>query len=126
MLFYDQDCGICTRAVSVVRRLDKEERIDIAPIRSRTGDALLGDLPDQVRDGSWHLVFPDGRRASEGRGLPALMSAIPRLAPFAPLVRLVRSSVRDCAYRAFARRRHRISRLIGAPDCRVGRDRTSG
>jgi predicted DCC family thiol-disulfide oxidoreductase YuxK len=116
-LLYDADCGFCTRAATIVAsRLGRRSAIGLAPIRSVAGDALLGDLPEAVRDGSWHLVAADGRRWSAGAALGPLLRMIPALAWLAPLVEALPGPV-DAGYRLVARHRGLLSRLLGGERC---------
>lgn len=58
---------------------------------------MLAGLAPEEREGSWHLVLPDGRRASRGTGAVALAralgwrraAALLRLLPLEPLYALV-------------------------------------
>ena len=111
-VLYDADCGFCTWAARrIAERLAPPGAVVLEPIRSPAGDALLGDLPEALRDGSWHLVAADGRRWSAGTALGPLLRLLPRLRWAAPLV--------EAAYRLVARNRATLSRLLGAERCRV-------
>lgn len=79
LLFYDADCGVCTFFRNVVLRLDSHRRIVSIPIGSREADPYLGDLDDERRWASMHVVGPDGTRTSAGPALLELMRVLPLL-----------------------------------------------
>lgn len=117
VVLYDADCGFCTRAaLALVRR--SRGGLRAVPIRSAEGDALLGDLPDARRDGSWHLVTADGRRWSAGAAVAPALRRLPGLAWLAPLVEALPGPV-ERGYRLVARHRGLLSRLLGSRRCDV-------
>src|SRR6267143_1280851 len=79
LLFWDADCGVCTFFRNVVLRLDLRGRIVSIPIGSRESDPYLGDLDEDRRWGSMHVVSPDGTRSSAGPALLHLLAALPVL-----------------------------------------------
>src|SRR5437763_15804600 len=78
IVLYDADCGFCRWSLAQVLALDTERRLRPVPIASEEGDALLADLPRSEREASWHLVYPDGRRASAGAAAPDLFRLLKR------------------------------------------------
>ncbi|HZO49776.1 MAG TPA: DCC1-like thiol-disulfide oxidoreductase family protein [Gaiellaceae bacterium] len=108
MLLYDGDCRLCRLAARVVARLDRRQALGILPFQDLRAAPYLARVPEQERFSSWHLVFPDGRRATRGELGPllALIPATRRLVPLArrlPLERL---------YELVSRRRGRLARLL--------------
>ena len=115
-LFYDADCGFCSWAAARVVRHAPPGRLVAAPIRSAAGDVALGDISAAERDGSWHLVTADGRRWSAGAAVAPLLRELPVLGRLAPLAEAFPGPV-DAAYRFVARRRGRLSQLLGSSRC---------
>jgi predicted DCC family thiol-disulfide oxidoreductase YuxK len=76
-VIYDADCGFCRWSLARVLALDPEHRLRPVALGTAEADELLADLNPEARAASWHLVSPDGRRASAG-------------AAAAPLFRLLR------------------------------------
>lgn len=114
-VLYDAGCGFCTwAALGLVRRARGGLRA--VPIRSAEGDALLGDLTDALRDGSWHLVAADGRRWSAGAALAPLLRLLPGLGWLAPVAASLPWPV-ERGYRLVARNRALLSRLLGGRRC---------
>ena len=124
-LFYDADCGFCSWAAARAVRLAPPGRIVAVPIRSAAGDIALGDLAAAERDGSWHLAAADGRRWSAGAAVAPLLRELPALSRLAPLAEAFPGLV-DSAYRFVARRRGRLSRLLGGARCGGPGGRRSG
>jgi predicted DCC family thiol-disulfide oxidoreductase YuxK len=116
-LFYDQDCGFCRWSLVKVLRWSGDG-IDAVAIQSTTGADALGDLDPEARMASWHLILPDGSRFSAGAAVPELMRYLPGLRPIAPLARRFVGPI-DVVYRAVARHRHRLSRIVGERSCRL-------
>jgi predicted DCC family thiol-disulfide oxidoreductase YuxK len=96
VLFYDAGCPACRLFARLMLVADTERRIRTAPLDSEEADRLLGDLPEGVRFGSFHLVVGD-RRVGAGPGIGLLLEQA-RLTR--PLGRLVHRS--DLARRAAA------------------------
>lgn len=115
-LFYDADCGFCTRAVAALLALGRRQALRSEPIRSPVGDRLLSDLPESERYGSWHLIEASGRRTSAGAVAAPLLRLLPALAWLVPLLEACPGEV-DAAYRLVARNRGRLSRALGADRC---------
>jgi predicted DCC family thiol-disulfide oxidoreductase YuxK len=110
LAFYDGECGLCTRSVRFLRRMDSKGVLHFEPLTSPAGEALLAAHPELLREDSliWVSEAPVGiHLRSEavrlmlleveglGRRLGQLLGWVPR-----PL--------RDGVYRAVAKNRHRI------------------
>jgi predicted DCC family thiol-disulfide oxidoreductase YuxK len=76
VLLYDASCRFCRFAARTVERLDRDERIAFLPFDDAEAMPLLGDMPDDVRTGSIHLVEPGGTRFSRGAALTRLISLL--------------------------------------------------
>ena len=111
LVLYDEDCGICA---ALAERL-MTRQIDVAPIGSSLGRHWLRDLSPTDRYAAFHAVDADGRRRSGGDAVPLVIDALGGRA----VARLARAipGVTDAAYRAVARRRGTLSRLVGMPAC---------
>lgn len=115
-VLYDDDCGFCRWTADRLRAWDRRGRLAFASIQ--TSADLLGPVPADMRLESVHAVTADGRVWSGGaaavptlRALPAgrLPAAIAEAAP----------ALTERIYRAVARRRTTLGRLLGAEACRV-------
>lgn len=112
-VIYDPDCGFCRWSLGLLLRADHHRRLLPLALGTAKADALLSELTPEQRSASWHLISPDGRRASAGAGLPAVLALLPggRL-PAAALARIPRLTERG--YRWVADHRSSLSRAIPA------------
>ena len=118
LVLYDDDCGFCRWSASKIAAWDRHRRLRFAPIRSAEGDARLDRMDPARRDGSWHLVTRDGRIASAGAAVPLLLRELPGGGPLARAADAFPRST-DRAYRAVARRRMALGRLLHVDACDV-------
>ena len=130
LVLFDGDCGICTHAARVLRRLDRRARLDLRPLdawagrdgdRGEGGDLATAGAPgiDALR-AALHVRAADGRWARGGAAVTAIACEVPVLWVFGWLGRLpgIRIGL-EAGYRVVARNRHRISRRMGLTACRV-------
>src|SRR5436190_20209719 len=112
-VLYDAGCGFCRWALDLVLAWDRGGRLRPVALDSADADRLLGDLDEETRMGSWHIVTADGRRESGGRALGPLLRLLPGGPPLAALVERFPQAA-DRAYFAVADRRAALSRLVSA------------
>jgi predicted DCC family thiol-disulfide oxidoreductase YuxK len=124
VVIYDSDCGFCTWTLGWLLRLDRGRRLEPLALGTQRADELLGDLTAAERSASWHLVAPDGRRASAGAALPDVVALLPagRL-PAAALRRAPRLT--EHGYRWVAANRSTFGRLVPAGAKRRARARVA-
>ena len=121
-VLYDADCGLCVWVMGKVLACDRRRRLRPVALDAPEADALVGDLDEEERMGSWHIVLPDGRRESAGRALAPLLRLLPGGRPFAALAeRFPRFA--DRAYFALAERRSALGKLVTAGARRRARER---
>ena len=77
IIIYDRDCGFCRWSLALLLRADRRRRLRPLALGTPQADELLADLTPEQRAASWHLVSPDGQRASAGGGLPAVLALLP-------------------------------------------------
>jgi len=112
-IIYDPDCGFCRWSLAQVLARDRERRLRPVALGSAEADQLLADLAPAERAASWHLVSPDGRRASAGAAAPPLLALLRGgRVPAAVLSRAPRLTER--AYRWVADHRSTFSAAIPA------------
>jgi predicted DCC family thiol-disulfide oxidoreductase YuxK len=117
-VLYDDGCGFCMWSVSKVVAWDRQHRLRFAPIRSASGDVLLEGMGPISRDGSWHLITRDGRVVSAGAAVPLLLRELPLGRPLARLAAALPRTT-DGLYRAVARKRGALGRLLHVDACDV-------
>jgi predicted DCC family thiol-disulfide oxidoreductase YuxK len=113
IVFYDDDCGFCrwTLAWALVR--DKQGVLTAEPIQSESGERLLGDLSEEERLRSAHVVHDDGRRTSGGAAVRDVLAAVPAGRGLARVLGLSPRAT-ELAYRFVADQRRHISKLVPA------------
>lgn len=119
-VFYDGGCPVCLREVTVLRRLDRRDRIRFTDIDApgfRTPDPgpAFDDLMARI-----HARLPDGSWVQGVEVFRRLYAAV----GFGPLVSMSRwpgiSHVLDRAYAVFARNRVRWFGRCSADACETG------
>ncbi len=80
------------------------------PLQDAEADALLGEMDEETRMGSWHLVSPAGEVYSAGAAVAPLMRLLPLGAPVAVVSeRFPRATQR--AYEWVSRNRSLLARI---------------
>jgi predicted DCC family thiol-disulfide oxidoreductase YuxK len=120
-VLYDEDCGFCRWTADRLRAWDRRGLLRFASIQRSV--ASLAPVPPALWLESVHAVTVDGRVWSGGAAVTAILRALPAgrlpaaIAAFAP-------DLTERIYRAVARRRTTLGRLLGADACRVDPSRT--
>ena len=115
-VFYDSDCGFCTRSARMLRRLDRGHRLRLSRLASA---AAFPDAPSQAQlAAAMHCRDRSGRWFSGGDAWLRIAEEIPALRRLGRIGRIpVARWVVDRAYRLIAANRHRLSRLLGDEAC---------
>ncbi|QFT96829.1 hypothetical protein FIU85_05920 [Roseovarius sp. THAF8] len=120
----DAGCALCSRAARRIARLDKEDRVRIAPMQGGLGRALLEHCGLDAEDPASWLMIEEGRAWGSLEGMALLF---PRLHwAYAPmrLVWALPVGLRDWIYARIARNRYAVfgySDLCALPDAEVHR-----
>jgi predicted DCC family thiol-disulfide oxidoreductase YuxK len=120
-LLYDADCGFCCWSAAIALRWDRRGRLRPMALQDPAADELLGDLSEEQRMRSWHLVDADGKRHSGGAAFAPLIRLLPRGARLAAVAERFPRLV-AAGYEAVASRRSLFSRLV--PERAKGRAET--
>jgi predicted DCC family thiol-disulfide oxidoreductase YuxK len=121
-ILYDRDCGFCKWSLDLILAWDRRGRLRPVAIQSPEGARLLAEVPEERRLESWHLVEPGGGVRSAGAAAAPLARLLPGGRPLAALFRAFPRTT-EHAYRAVARNRGRLARLLridGDRDLRRG------
>lgn len=112
-LIYDGECGVCRRAVALLKRWDREHVLRFVPFQDGAAVAGFGiALPALAA--AMHLIVPNGRVYTGADALPQLLRLFPGKRWLAPLFRI--PGVLPLARRIYAwiaMRRHCLVRGIG-------------
>ena len=117
-LLYDADCGFCRWSSDRVRRWDRRGSLRVLPIQSAGAQALLGDMDEERKMASWHLVAEDGAVRSGGAGVAPLFRLLPGGKPLAMIAAAFPKST-DRLYRFVAGNREKLGRMLGEQACAV-------
>jgi predicted DCC family thiol-disulfide oxidoreductase YuxK len=113
-LIYDGECGICQRAVVLLKRWDRERVLRFVSFQEGAAVARFGiALPALAA--AMHLILPDGRVYAGADAVPELLRILPGKRWLAGLFRV--PGVRPLARRAYAwiaARRHCLVRGIAS------------
>jgi predicted DCC family thiol-disulfide oxidoreductase YuxK len=122
-VFYDADCGFCTRTAVLLHRVDRGQRLRLVPLQRATDIAPDAPAEDQLVQ-EMHARDASGQWFAGGAAWLKIAHLVPLMKPLAfvgelPLI----GSLVEPTYAVIARNRHRISRLMGDGDCSLDRSR---
>lgn len=110
-ILYDRDCGLCRVCVAAVLTWDRRDRLRAVPLDGAEAGSLLGSMPLDEREGSWHLVGGGGEVHSAGAAFAPLLRLLPGGRPLATLAeRMPRAT--ESGYRWVAEHRSQVGRLL--------------
>ncbi len=118
----DAECALCSRAARRIARLDRADKVRIAPAQSGLGQALLQHYGMSPDDPETWLLVEEGRAYGS---LEAMLRLFPMLSSiYAPLrgLSLLPFALQDWIYARIARNRYRIfgrADLCALPDAAV-------
>jgi len=114
VLIYDAECPVCRASVDwVLRNAVDRDAFETLPCRSEETRARFPAVTETACLQAMHLVLPDGTILAGERALPEILRRTRRYRLAADLFRLPGAGILSrLLYRAFARRRHRISHLL--------------
>ena len=122
VLYYDGECGVCTRSVELVLRHDRRGTLRFASLRGELGAALLARHPE-LR-GVDSMLWVEPMPAENGERVLVRSEAVLAVVRYlggwwrvALAARAIPRALRDAGYAWFARNRMRFSR--SADQCRV-------
>jgi len=75
-LIYDGECGFCRRSMEMVRRWDREHRLEYVPFQDERRVARCG-VPLPALAAAMHLVMPDGRVFAGADAAPEILRLLP-------------------------------------------------
>lgn len=123
IFFYDGDCGLCTRSVRVLMRLDRRARLCFAPIQGETAARCLRpEDREGLRSAIYWKMGPDERTQIWYRSEAILCALIDTQCAWQKLARMARwlpCRWRDCFYDWVADNRQR---LFKRKVCRIPKD----
>lgn len=120
VLFFDGDCAFCSSSVRRVAALDKQERVDFAPLQGKLAAELGFSKFAASENGTMVLLREsDGKIFTRSDALIQLAGVLGGWCRFATVARLIPRFLRDAVYRWIANSRHRFmgkAETCGLPD----------
>ena len=108
ILFYDGECGLCSRSVRFLIRRDREGILQFAPLQGETARKVLSE---DLRESLSTLVYrrsADDTLLRSTAVLPVFIDLRSGWRSLARPAQLVPVSWRDAVYKLIARNRHRF------------------
>jgi predicted DCC family thiol-disulfide oxidoreductase YuxK len=108
VLFYDGECGICSRSVRMIARISRRAPLEFASLQGSL--AVLHGFAHFGREGGGSMVLlreSDGKWFTESDSLIALCGVLGGFWRLFQVAALIPKPIRDGAYRWFARHRYR-------------------
>jgi len=112
VLLYDGECRLCRFTARVVSRLDRRTELALLPLQDGAAKTLLTPLAEDERLATWRLARPDGSLSGCGSGIPDLLETMGLTRTAGRLLRRVPVGALDALYRAAARNRGALGRLV--------------
>lgn len=109
VLFFDGECGFCSRSVRNIARLSRHAPLDFASLQGHL--AASHGFCDYARKGGGSMVLlreSDGRFFTESDALIALCGVLGGFWRVLRIAAILPRPLRDGAYRWFARNRYRF------------------
>ena len=120
----DAECALCSRAARRIARLDKGDRVRIAPMQDALGRALLQHYGLDADDPASWLMVENGRAWGSLEGMAMLFPRLHRAYAPARFVWVLPVGLRDWIYARIARNRYAVfghGDLCALPDPEVQR-----
>jgi predicted DCC family thiol-disulfide oxidoreductase YuxK len=118
VLLYDSDCGFCRWSVDKILAWDRRGSLRPVALQAAEAAELLGDMAEERRMASWHLVTSEGKVYSRGAAAPPLLRMLPGGSPLAAVLAAF-PGITDRVYGWVAEHRDRLGRIVGSEACSV-------
>lgn len=110
---YDGACGVCKRSVELLRRWDRDDRLELVPFQASGVMDRFPDIAEAEFRAAVQVIAPDGRHWSGADAVEQALARTPRGRWIAWLFRLpVARPIARRLYRWFARNRSRFGRFF--------------
>ena len=108
ILFFDGECGLCSRFVGFVRKRDRTGEIKFAPIGGQTWTDRFGVVEDQMEFKTVHLVINERHFRKSSAVVRVLMCCSGLWPVVGCVVWLIPAPVRNLGYACVAASRYRL------------------
>ncbi|MFW5947651.1 MAG: thiol-disulfide oxidoreductase DCC family protein [Gemmatimonadota bacterium] len=113
VVVYDGRCGVCRRSVALLRKWDRDGRLELIPYQDETVPRRFPAIEEAEFREALQVIAPDGRRWSGADAVEQALARTPRGRPLAWLFRLpFARTIARRFYRWFARNRPKLARFF--------------
>ena len=125
ILFFDGDCGLCSRSVRMLMRMDQEARLSYAPLQGEVARKLLPEnLRENLSTAVLYLPQAKGAPLRLTRSRAILEAVIQTKSPWRLLAKPARClpvSLLDAVYNCIAKyRKHLFKASCPIPQTKLG------
>ena len=106
ILFYDGECGVCSRLVQFAMPRTLDADLLFAPLQGQTAMDLVEE--EYRHDLSTVIMYHEGEVYYKSEAIFKLSTMMGGIWALAPIFRIIPRPIRDYLYDAFARIRHRV------------------
>lgn len=120
IVFYDGECGFCSRWVQWILRTDRANKFLFAPLQGTTAQDRLGALPEDLDE--WSLVLlENGQPYYRSTAALKVLSEAGGILWLARIFLIVPKLIRDGVYKWIARNRKRFGTSCLLPSAELKR-----
>ena len=106
---YDGNCRVCTRLASVLRKWDRDHRLEVVPSAAPGVMARFPWIPAHAYAEALQMIATDGQTWSGAAAIERLLDVLPRGRLISWLFKIpFARAIADRFYRWFARNRYRL------------------
>ena len=105
-VFFDGECLLCNGFVDFIIRIDKANRLRIAPLQGPTAQKLLPSLPENAEE--WSIYYIEaGKIYDQSDAVLRVLHHLGGIWYWLSFARMIPRSIRNFIYRIIARNRYR-------------------
>jgi predicted DCC family thiol-disulfide oxidoreductase YuxK len=108
VMFYDAECGLCSRSVQFVLAHEANATMLFAPLQSKWGQIVLRSLGKQLNDFDSVIVYKSGELLQRSTAVARIAHTLKRPYCWLAVLELLPLFVRDFCYSLVARNRHSL------------------
>lgn len=108
ILFYDGVCSFCDFMVQFILKFDSNKRFMFCALQSESGEKILQDHGYQQIELDTLVILHDGKIYTESTAVLTTLKILGGIWTLFLVFKIIPTTIRDGAYRMFARNRYRL------------------
>lgn len=108
IVFYDGECGLCQRSISMLYHLDSNKILRFAPLNGETYKKYFNDVSDMTTI----VFFNKGKLSIRSSAVIEILYALGGWKKLAIILKIFPTFIRDSIYLFIARHRKKVSCII--------------